>query len=85
VAPEAGTEPDATRATGVPANIVPSVPTNVNLFNFHFLPFFINFHKEWGKTTTKTDVVAPAARRVPVAIRAFYDPVNVVPSAPTKL
>jgi hypothetical protein len=40
-------------------------------------------HKEWGKTTTKTDEVAPEAGRVPVATRATGVPVSAAPSAPT--
>jgi len=38
--PVVGREPDMTRATGDPVNVVPSAPTNV-LFNFHFLAFLL--------------------------------------------
>ena len=46
VVPEAGREPEAIRATGVPVIVVPSAPTNS--FKFHCLSFFN--YKEWEKT-----------------------------------
>jgi hypothetical protein len=40
-------------------------------------------HKEWGKTTTKTDAVALVAERVPVANRTTGVPAIAIPSAPS--
>jgi len=48
------------------------------LFNLSF-----NLYEEWGKTTTKTEVVEPVTGIVPVAIRATGVPGIAVPSAPT--
>jgi len=52
-------------------------------FSFSVLSFII--HKEWGKTTTKTEVVITVAGIVPVAKRATGVPDTVVPSAPTNV
>jgi len=51
--PAAGLVPAAKCATtGEPGTVVPSTPTNTNSFHFSDLSFN---HKDWGKTTTKTD------------------------------
>ena len=49
----------------------------------HCLSFFINFHKEWGKTITKTDAEVPVAGIDPEAICATGVPGIAKPSAPT--
>jgi len=43
----------------------------------------LSFIKEWGKTTTKTEVEVPVAGTEPAAKRATGEPGNEVPSAPT--
>jgi len=49
------------------------------LFNLSFI-----IHEEWGKTTTKTEVVVPEAGIEPVATRATGVPAIDEPSVPTK-
>jgi len=48
--PEAGRVPVAKRATGVPAIVVPSAPTNIQ-FNFHLLIFTEDGEKQQRKPT----------------------------------
>ena len=56
--------------------------TRLTCLNFIFWPFN---HKEWGKTTTKTEAVEPAVGIVLVAKCATGEPGIVEPSAPTNV
>ena len=51
--------------------------------SFIFNLSVINFHRGWGKTTTKTEAAVPDAGREPDATRATGAPAIAVPSAPT--